>query len=145
MSSITADVSTLRDLRSFAKKLQTNLPKGAVVALVGPLGAGKTTLVQEVARLIGILSPVQSPTYTLLKTYRDEEGAVRLNHVDAYRANDEDAHHVLEECFSCPEALCMVEWADRIANAIPDSAVWVRIEPTKKDQRIATIFSGRPS
>jgi len=113
-----------------------------VVALVGDLGAGKTTLTQGIAAWLGVASTVQSPTYTILKSYKNDHDVVCLCHIDAYRADENDVLHALESCES--DALCVVEWADRVSECIPSNAQWLSIQPLKDNTRLVEIVKKRP-
>lgn len=105
------------------------LRAGDVVALVGELGAGKTTFVRGLARGLAITDPdaVASPTYLLVVEY---PGAVRLLHADAYLPGklqgflaDGGLDYLLD-----PSGVVVVEWADRIRKLLPASALWIRLD-----------------
>src|SRR5439155_20081314 len=102
----------------FGATLAAVLPPGAVVALLGTLGAGKTRLVQAIAAACGVpREEVVSPTFVLCQQYR---GRRTINHLDAYRLRDVDELRELgiEELFAS-DAITIIEWADRIADALP--------------------------
>lgn len=107
-------------LHEFAVELAARLAPGRVVALSGPMGAGKTTLVRELVELLG-LDPgqVRSPTFSLVNVY--DEGGRRAYHVDLYRAESEAdlAGIDLEEVLYDPEAIAFVEWPERIQGRLP--------------------------
>ena len=89
------------------------LPEGTTVALCGPLGAGKTRLVQAIAEAAGVdRGNVTSPTFVLIQEYH---GRRTIYHIDAYRVRDEDEFESLgvEEYFE-GDGLVLVEWADRV-------------------------------
>jgi tRNA threonylcarbamoyladenosine biosynthesis protein TsaE len=112
--------------REFGAALARVLPPGTTVALVGTLGAGKTRLVQAIAAACGVArDEVVSPTFVLSQHYR---GTRSINHVDAYRLKDEDEFRELggDELLS-GNAITFVEWADRIADALPDSYIQIEI------------------
>jgi tRNA threonylcarbamoyladenosine biosynthesis protein TsaE len=99
------------------------LDPGDVVGLTGDLGAGKTRLVQGAAAALGVAEPVLSPTFMLLREY---DGDPPVHHVDAYRLSGplelEDLG--LDEVFAAG-AVVFVEWADRVASALPES--WLEL------------------
>jgi tRNA threonylcarbamoyladenosine biosynthesis protein TsaE len=110
------------------------LPDGAVVALLGELGAGKTRLVQAVAEALGIeRRDVTSPTFVLVQQHR---GQRTLNHIDAYRLRDEDEFREAgaDECFD-GEGLTLIEWADRVPDCLPPERLEVRIECVSETAR----------
>ncbi len=114
------------------------LPDGAVVALVGTLGAGKTRLVQAVALATGAAEgEVVSPTFVLIAEY---QGRRPIYHFDAYRLNDEDEFRELgpEEYFEAG-GISLVEWADRVEACLPSDRFEIHIEvtgPTARDFEI---------
>ena len=114
---------------AFGRSLAALLPPGAVIALCGPLGAGKTRLVQAVAEAAGV-DPrlVLSPTFMLIHEYR---GRMPIYHFDAYRLRDDDEFLQLgpEEYFDAG-GWTFVEWADRVAACLPSERLEIRIEPT---------------
>lgn len=127
-----------------AAALARTMRGGEVVALVGPLGAGKTTFVQAFARALGVKERVQSPTFILVHEHRlpmadvrgQMSGIRRLVHADAYRGDVEQFVNVaLHEYFGDPETVTLVEWADRLAPLLPKTAIRVRIRPLGGDRR----------
>lgn len=92
---------------------------GQVCILTGDLGAGKTVLVQGVAKGLGIAEPVSSPTFTILQVY--EEGRMPFYHFDVYRIGDVEEMEEIgyEDCFY-GEGLCMVEWGELIEELWPE-------------------------
>jgi len=117
----------LAGIQQLAESMIRHLPTPLVIGLVGTLGAGKTSLVQAIARAAGIDSAdVTSPTFTLLQTYR---GSRTLHHLDAYRIADEDEFLELgvEELFDDPDAWTLIEWADRVQDVMPLETLWIEI------------------
>ena len=113
----------------FGAALAAALPPGTTVALCGTLGAGKTRLVQAIAAACGVpREEVVSPTFVLHQQYR---GSGTINHLDAYRIRDEGEFRELgiEELFDS-DAITIIEWADRVAAALPDEYVQIEIEVT---------------
>jgi tRNA threonylcarbamoyladenosine biosynthesis protein TsaE len=118
----------------FGAALAAALAPGTTVALCGTLGAGKTRLVQAVAAAYGVpREEVVSPTFVLCQTYR---GSRTIHHLDAYRLRDIDEFRELgsEELFSS-DAIVIIEWADRVAEALPDDYLQVEIEITGRASR----------
>jgi tRNA threonylcarbamoyladenosine biosynthesis protein TsaE len=122
-------------------RLGALLKPGDLVALVGDLGSGKTTLVQGIAAGWGTLDPVSSPTFVLVNVYRHSDG-VRLFHVDAYRLNDPIEALDLDLENMLDQGPMIVEWAERVQTALPEEGLWIHLTYIDDVQR-DLIFSGR--
>ena len=123
--------------------LAAALPPTALVALNGPLGAGKTRLVQAVAEAAGIdPALVTSPTFVLIHEYT---GPAPLFHFDMYRIRDDDEFLSLgpEEYFS-RQGRTFIEWADRVAASLPRERLEISIEPDQSTARIFVIRAYGP-
>lgn len=117
-----------------------------VVALSGDLGAGKTTLTQEIARELGVTGTVISPTFVIMKSYdlpRAEcaRGFRTLVHIDAYRL---DSHEELlklawQELLMNPGNLILVEWPEKVSKIIPKYAHKVSLLHKSEDEREISI------
>jgi tRNA threonylcarbamoyladenosine biosynthesis protein TsaE len=115
---MTIDLPDLAATDRFGRRLATFLFPGAVVALIGPLGAGKTRLVRAVAEGLGADGrSIASPTFTLIHEYG---GRLPVYHFDAYRLAGaaEFAKLGADECLE-GDGVCLVEWADRVSAALP--------------------------
>ena len=131
-------LSSLTDTDRLGAVLAQSLPDGAVVALVGTLGAGKTRLVQAVATACGIdPTEVTSPTFVLIQEYH---GRRSLYHFDLYRL-ERDAEFLdlgPDEYFEA-DGLSFVEWADRFDPLLPTDRVLIRIELLSPESRCVRI------
>lgn len=131
------------ETEAVARALASELRPGAVIALHGDLGAGKTCFVRGLAEGLCAEGPVTSPTYTLVQEYA---GPIPLFHIDLYRirAPSEALGFGLDEYIE-GGGVTAIEWAERIEGLLPPDRIHVRIEPgAAEDERILTI-SGRPS
>ena len=127
--------------RRLGRVLAETLPDGTVCALVGTLGAGKTRLVQAVAEASGLEPGVaSSPTFVLLHEYTDANRPIY--HFDAYRLENEVEFQRLgpEEYFEAG-GLTFVEWADRVAGALPPESLEIRITPQGETSRRFEFFA----
>lgn len=110
--------------RTVGAAIAAHLQPGDAVSLAGELGAGKTCLVQGVARALGIDGRVTSPTFVLVKSY---PGRLRLVHVDVYRLDQvQDVLDLGDEVFA-PDAVTFVEWGDAVAAVLPDDRLDVEL------------------
>lgn len=106
-----------------------------LIALQGDLGAGKTALTQGIAAGLGITARVTSPTFILINRYPTASGA-ELVHIDCYRLGEtrtdptlEAAALGLEEILADEQAIVVIEWAERIADLLPDDHLQITLTP----------------
>ena len=136
---MTLDLPNLEATLAFGRRLAGLLFPGAVVALVGPLGAGKTHLARAVAEGLGIADSraVNSPTFVLLQEY---QARLPIYHFDAYRLRTEGEFADLgaDEYFA-GSGVCLVEWADRVPTCLPPEHLRVTLEVTGPLSRRATV------
>lgn len=120
---------------ALGQELARKLPAGAVVLLIGTLGAGKTTLAKGIAKGLGAAEPedVSSPTFTLIHEYGDP---VKVYHVDLYRLDEprEVATLGLEEIFE-HDAVVLVEWGEKFPELLPEQRVEIHIKRLETEER----------
>jgi tRNA threonylcarbamoyladenosine biosynthesis protein TsaE len=134
-------ISTPSAMDALAKKLSLHLTLGMVVTLSGSLGSGKTTLVQSLAKHLGVTSRVISPTFTLMKIYRLPKG--RLLHVDAYRLDALEGLGLDDETGN--DTITMIEWPEKI-NPLPEGIqVTITITIQEDQSRLVTLQGPIPS
>jgi len=117
----------LEELGEVSEKLAAVLPESGVLAFHGEMGVGKTTLVKEICRVLGVADEVSSPTFGLVNIYKAAEKTI--NHVDLYRlknADEAETAGVFELFYS--DALTIVEWPERIADELPDELMLLKID-----------------
>jgi tRNA threonylcarbamoyladenosine biosynthesis protein TsaE len=118
-------------------RLAASLSGGAVIALTGELGAGKTCFAQGLARGLGVATRATSPTFVLINEYR---GRLPVHHVDLYRiaslteAMDLGLLELLDG-----DGVTVVEWADRLAPLLPPRTIHVRIDGVGDEPRTIVI------
>jgi tRNA threonylcarbamoyladenosine biosynthesis protein TsaE len=128
-------------LEQLGMQLAQQIGPGDVLALVGPLGAGKTTLTRGLARGLQLdAGAVASPTFALAHTYRG--GDITLLHLDLYRiANPAEAEAAgIEDLLYDAEAVVVVEWPERALPLIPDSATWLQIDVVAGGRRVEQVL-----
>ena len=100
---------------------------GQVYALVGDLGVGKTVFTKGFAEGLGIEEAVNSPTFTILQIY--DEGRSPLYHFDVYRIEEpEEMEEIGFDEYIEGDGVCLIEWAGRIADILPENIIVIRIE-----------------
>jgi len=115
------------DTFEIAKKIGQQAQEGDVFCLNGDLGVGKTLFSQGFAKGLGVEESVNSPTFTIVQEY--EDGRLPLYHFDVYRI--EDSEEMEEVGFSdmvYGEGVCLIEWANLIADILPESRTTITIE-----------------
>lgn len=127
--------NSANDTIEFGKSVARAVEKGAVISLVGDLGAGKTTFTKGVARGLGIMDNVTSPTFTILNEYVGEEK--RLYHFDFYRIEDESELVELgfEDYFPSTDGLTIVEWVEKAPSVLPKQYYQITFEKIDDDKR----------
>ena len=122
---VTLDAATADEMGALGARLGRVLQIGDVVGLIGPLGAGKTTFVQGIARGMGIGGRhVASPTFALVN---EHPGPVPLVHADLYRIEAERELDELGLADACDRAAVAVEWLDRFPDVVAGDYLEVRI------------------
>lgn len=115
------------ETRAFGSKLAEKAKPGMVIALIGDLGTGKTTLTKAIAVALGIQGHITSPTFNIVKEYKT--GRLPLYHFDVYRITDPDEMYELgyEEYFY-GDGVCVIEWADLIEELLPEHTIRIEIQ-----------------
>ena len=116
----------------FGTELAAKLTPGTVIALIGDLGTGKTSLTKSIAAALGIEEIITSPTFNIVKEY--DSGRLPLYHFDVYRIGDVDEMYELgyEEYFY-GKGVSIVEWADLIEEIMPEDTLTINIEYGEKE------------
>lgn len=139
---LTIETHSSEETVEVGRRLGEYLESGDVLALVGPLGAGKTQLTRGIAFGAGATSRVTSPTFKLVNEY---DGRVRVYHLDAYRLHGPDDLVALgcDEFFD-GDGAAVVEWADRVDAALPADRVRIDIVITGPASRRLTFSAAGP-
>lgn len=122
MGRIEVDLKTSDDTFQFGVKLAKELKRPAILAIEGPLGAGKTTLVQGLAKGLGIEESIQSPTFVILNEYAS------LAHFDLYRLKSQEDFFAMgfSDYFDKP-IITAIEWPGIIQSALPKDAIHIEL------------------
>jgi tRNA threonylcarbamoyladenosine biosynthesis protein TsaE len=140
-------LTTVDDTRAFGRRLATLLRPGDLVLLTGPLGAGKTALVQGIGAGLAVLGDITSPTFVIARVHRPDVargGVLPLVHADAYRlglAADPRAEiDDLDLDASAEDSVTVVEWGDGLAEHLNDAHLRLRIDRRDDDIRIIDLL-----
>ncbi len=129
---------SLDEIHLAAQQIILNSPS-KIVLFQGEMGAGKTTLIKEVARMLGVLGATSSPTFSLVNEYHINDHDV-LYHFDLYRLESEvEALDFGIEDYLYSGHWCFIEWPEKISNMIPDVHTLVTLEVLNEEKRLLTI------
>jgi tRNA threonylcarbamoyladenosine biosynthesis protein TsaE len=126
------------ETQKIGREFGANLHQGAVVALVGQLGAGKTQFVKGLVAGIGAPGEVTSPTFTLVHEYTG--GRLPIYHFDFFRIEDrQSAERLGLDEYFFGDGVSVVEWADKFRDLIPAGALWISFGTKSENERLITL------
>jgi tRNA threonylcarbamoyladenosine biosynthesis protein TsaE len=136
----TVTVQNIDELQLLADRIAPLLPRGEIISLVGEMGAGKTTLTQCLARSLGVVAPVVSPTYSIENIYRTPLGEL-ISHLDLFRLPDGENLEFVLERIGDSKALILVEWSERNLEVHSRRVLEVRLVPKGDESRAVSFVS----
>jgi len=157
---MTVKTTSAKETQDFGAELAKKLVPGTVVCLYGDLGAGKTTLVQGIAKGLGIKKRLVSPTFILARRYKvkNQKSKIKITsqnskinylwHVDLYRLNDLDEARAIgiEELMSDPTNILLIEWPEQAESILPAKRWEIKLRTISQGEReIVVKLIGRPS
>lgn len=131
------------DIASLSAQLAAKIKGGEIFALIGPLGAGKTTLVKAVGKKLGVRRTIPSPTFTLMNTFTiprhgppKGRRSLTLYHLDLYRLRSfrEVASLGITEVWGKKDTVVFIEWANKIKKHLPEYTNYIYIRYDKRIQ-----------
>ena len=137
----TIQIPSVEALPEAARQFAAEMGDNTVFAFYGDMGAGKTTFINALCEVLGVdPSETASPTFALINEYRSDTTAELIYHFDFYRVeNHEEALELGIEDYFDSGAVCLIEWPERIAAALPNDTVSVKITVNDDDSRTLTI------
>lgn len=122
------------ETRTLGKKLSRHLQAGDVVLLQGDLGAGKSEMARGIARGLGIMGPVPSPSFTILNAY--DEGVIPLYHFDWYRLESvQEIYEMGMEEQLGGDGIALIEWSERARECLPEQHLEIIIHTMDEETR----------
>jgi tRNA threonylcarbamoyladenosine biosynthesis protein TsaE len=134
----TIEVPTAGAMRDLGRRLAAGLRAGDLLVLSGPLGAGKTTLVQGIGDGLGVRGPITSPTFVIARVHPSLRGGPALVHADAYRLGGVAEIDDLDLDASTDSSVTVVEWGEGLAEGLSEDRLEVAIE-LRGDGRIVRL------
>jgi tRNA threonylcarbamoyladenosine biosynthesis protein TsaE len=125
-------VPTAEQMRELGAELAEGLRAGDLVVVTGPLGAGKTTLVQGIGAGLGVDGPVLSPTFVIARVHRG--GRLPLVHVDAYRLGSVAEVDDLDLDAALDESVTVVEWGAGLVEGLSEARLEVQLSRSTDDE-----------
>jgi tRNA threonylcarbamoyladenosine biosynthesis protein TsaE len=121
------------ETKEFGRSLAGELKAGSMVALIGPLGSGKTVLIQGICSGLGVTEFVTSPTFVIINEY---PGKRRVYHFDLYRLeNIEEFIKLGYEEYFYGEGITLIEWAEKIKSLLPQKRMEINLEILSEKKR----------
>lgn len=120
---------------ALGEKIGSLVKASDVILLVGDLSAGKTTITKGIGKALGVTKIINSPTFTIVKTYK---GNIPLYHLDLYRLSGINNDFDLEEYFE-GDGVCVVEWPYQVNELLPNDYLKIDLEIIDKDSRSITV------
>ncbi len=136
----TITIASVAEIEEAARQFAREMGDATVIAFYGPMGAGKTTFINALAKVLGVENDAtSSPSFSIINEYRSDTTAELIYHFDLYRLEslDEALDLGVEDYFDSG-ALCLLEWPERIEELLPGDEMRVNIEPQPDGSRILT-------
>ncbi len=135
-------IKNQNDTKAFGKQLAESAKPGTIIAMIGDLGTGKTTLSKAIAEGLGVQELITSPTFAIVHQY--DSGRLPFYHFDVYRIGDpEEMYELGYEEYFFGQGVTVLEWADQIMPLIPKGTLILRLtygdQLKNPEERIYTI------
>lgn len=131
-------ITHLSELEHIAKQILDFAGEEKIFVFYGEMGAGKTTMINKICELLGTKDQTSSPTFSIVNEYQTPNH--KIYHFDFYRIkSQEEAFDLGYEDYFYSGEYCMIEWAEKIPDLLPESYISVRIEATGEDSRTITM------
>ncbi|UZK67151.1 tRNA (adenosine(37)-N6)-threonylcarbamoyltransferase complex ATPase subunit type 1 TsaE [Sphingomonas sp. M1-B02] len=127
-----------QDSHLLGERLAGVVRPGDVIALTGPLGAGKTSIARGLLAALGLEEEAPSPSFAIVQPYAPPEVRIPVLHVDLYRIDDPDEAEELGLDEARADSLLIVEWPERLGNAAWQDALWLSLEVMPDGARALT-------
>lgn len=128
-------INNLKEIENAADRFLEFTDRSNVIAFYGTMGAGKTTFIKAICKVLGVPDTVNSPTFTIINEYRTKEGK-SIYHFDFYRIDKiEEAYDIGFDEFIENGSLSLIEWPEKIETLLPDNTLRVQINVLENEVR----------
>lgn len=129
-------IQSLDQIEQAALEFVRQMGDNTVFAFYGEMGAGKTTFIKEICKILGVTDPITSPTFAIVNEYRSDTTAELIYHFDFYRVEKiEEVFDFGYEDYFYSGAICFIEWPERIESLLPHDCVYVTITVNEDNSR----------
>ena len=137
---IKISINSLEQIEQAAKQFVESMGDNTVFAFYGKMGAGKTTFIKEVCKLLGVTDNISSPTFAIVNEYRSDIAGELIYHFDFYRIKKlEEVYDMGYEDYFYSGAVCFIEWPELIEDLLPGNTIKVSIEEQGNGARELTM------
>lgn len=134
-------VNNINELPAISLQILDYIADDRIILFFAPMGAGKTTLINELCRQLGVTEQPSSPTFSIVNEYQSANGT--LFHFDFYRLKDErEAYDLGYEDYFFSGNYCFVEWPEKIKNLLPETVTSLSISILKDGSRKIALRKG---
>jgi tRNA threonylcarbamoyladenosine biosynthesis protein TsaE len=131
-------IFSIQEIQEVAQKILSEHPN-KVIVFNGAMGVGKTTLIKALSKQLGVLTPTSSPTFSLVNEYKTKSGEL-IYHFDLYRLkNETEALDIGIEEYLYSGNWCFIEWAEKIANLLPEKHSQINISIIEDNERLISL------
>ena len=133
-------IQSLDQIHEAARQFIAEMGDNTVFALYGKMGAGKTTFIKAVCEELGVSDVITSPTFAIVNEYRSDTAGELIYHFDFYRINKpSEAEDIGTEDYFYSDALCFIEWPEKIEDLLPGDVVEVAITENPDGSRTVEV------
>lgn len=137
---MTITIKDLDHIEDAAREFIGQMGDDTVFAFYGKMGAGKTTFIKALCKLLGVEDEVNSPTFAIINEYRSQTTAELIYHFDFYRIKKlEEVYDLGYEDYFYSGALCFIEWPELVEELLPSDAKKVTITENSDGSRMITL------
>ncbi len=144
MKKLIFNSSCLKETQDFARKLASCLNKGDIVFFSGPIGAGKTIMVKEIAKFFGVKDKITSASFSLMKKYFGTKA--ELYHIDLFRLEEGEMFNLgFEEMLEDESSIILAEWPEAAKDFFPKNRLEIEVVLQKEDKRKIVLQAKSPA